>query len=54
MIASTLLATVQFDNVPDPVTIAPYAVADAPKKRPTNTPTMNLAMKVAPLEEVRL
>jgi hypothetical protein len=54
MIASLFLVTVQLDNVPDPVATAPYAVADAPKKSPTNTPTMNFAMNLAPLGQVKL
>jgi hypothetical protein len=46
MIASSLLVTLQQDNVPHPVATAPYAVADAPKKSPTNTPAMNFAMNL--------
>jgi hypothetical protein len=54
MIASTLLATVRLDNVRDPAATAPYAVADAPKKSPTNTPAVNFAMNLASLGQVRL
>jgi hypothetical protein len=54
IVATPFSVTVQLDNVSDLVATAPYAVADAPKKSPTNTPTMNFAMNLAPLGQVRL
>jgi len=54
MIAAPFLVTVELDNVTDALATAPYAVDDAPKKIPTNTPTMNFAMNLASLGQERL
>jgi hypothetical protein len=53
MTAAPFLVTVPLDSVPAPRAAAPYALAEAPKESPTNTPTMNFAMKVAPFRQVR-